>query len=303
MRSTSATGTLRAVLGDSLRRYLGVGLLTFAVLTTGAAALWAAGPRVSAILDDDVYHLLVLGSDADPVHGAGSGSRGTNALAGRADSVQLISVSADRQHASIVSFPRDLWTGSARINEGLMGGPERMVGVVEGVTGVDIDDWAVSSFSGVVGAIDAVGGVRIDVEQRLLNSNASTDLQPGVQKLTGWSALGYTRDRKSRSDGDFGRSTAQANVLRAMHEQYIAGEGPMALADGLAVLQNHVATSIPAHKLIVLASIASQLDPANVTHVQIRGSLGFAGAASVVRLNNEASAVFAELQANGVITP
>jgi len=161
----------------------------------------------------------------------------------------------------------------------------------------------VSSFSGVVGAIDALGGVRIDVEQRLLNSNASTDLQPGPQKLTGWSALGYARDRKSRSDGDFGRSTGQANVLRALHEQYVAGEGPMALADGLAVLQNHVATSIPAHKLIVLASIASQLDPANVTHVQIRGSLGFVGAASVVRLNNEASAVFARLQTDGVITP
>lgn len=293
----------RSLLGDTLRRYVGVALLTFAVFVAGGTALWAAGPRVSAILDGDAYHLLVLGSDADPVHGAGSGSRGTNALAGRADAIHIISVSADRKNASIVSFPRDTWTGSARINEGLLGGPERMVGVVESIVGIDIDDWAVSSFTGVTNAIDAMGGVVIDVEQRLSNSAASTNLEPGEQRLTGWSTLGYSRDRKSRSDGDFGRSTGQANVLRAVHDQFIAGKGPVALAEGLSVLQSNVATSIPAHKLIVLASIASQLDPANVAHVQIRGQLGFAGEASVVRLGGESSGFFSQLQTQGFISP
>ncbi len=284
--------------------------IALAALTIGTVgSLWALGPRVTAALDDDVYHLLVLGSDNDPHHGANGGGRGTNALEGRADAIHLLSVSADRTQVSIVSFPRDSVTsvpgfGTTRINAGLVNGPDNMVAAVEGLTGVDVDDWAVTSFSGFVNAIDEMGRIRIDVEQRLNDSASGSNLQPGEQVLTGWSSLAYSRDRKSRPNGDMGRSTGQANVLRAVHAQKIYN-GDLATLMGLIdIAYRNVETSIPAHKMVILASIASQLPPENVTHEQLTGALATTSAgASVVRLNSRAASVFEELQQVGVLVP
>lgn len=259
------------------RTLLRLTALVLTMLLLAAGLVWAAAPRVTVALDDDAYHLLLLGSDADPFHGIGQSNRGTVATRGRADAIHLVSIAPDRQHISIVSFPRDTrgyvpGFGTTKMNAGLTGGPDTMVQVVETMTGVDIDDWAVTSFSGLVNAIEELGGVTIDVEQRLYDAKgAKSDLYPGEQHLTGWQTLTYARDRYSRGNGDVGRSTAQAKVLRAVHDQHLAGRDLAALMRLLPTLHRNVVTSISPRRMIALASLAANTGPDSVTHIQLGG--------------------------------
>lgn len=283
----------------TLARISAAALTAVALAVLSAAALWAAAPHVPAALDaDGTYHLLLLGSDADPLHGQGSAVRGRNALSGRADAIHIVTVSPDRDRVTITSMPRDTRAyvggfGRTKINAGLTRGPANMVEAVEGHTGLDIDDWMVTSFSGVVHGISDLGGVTVDVEQRLYDDYGSkSDLHPGVQTLGGPEALAYSRDRYSRGAGDIGRSTGQAKVLQALYDQYLAGSSPLDRVRLAKVLHETTATSLSARRLVALGSIASGLDADQVDRVQLNLSGGTTDGRS-------AASVFSALASDG----
>lgn len=273
-----------------------------ALLLTAGGAL-AAKRWVAAPLDgDDDYVLAVIGSDAGP-------PRSGSALTGRADAIHLVVVPADRSTVSIVSIPRDAYVpvrgyGTTKINAGLTKGPDAMVGTLEDLTGLDIDDWMVTSFNGLKKGIDALGGLDIDVEQRLHDpKGAHSDLRPGQQVLDGTQALAYSRDRKSRSDGDFGRNRAQAKVLQALHAQ-LASEvtGPDDLLRLAAVARRNTVSSVPPDRLVRLAALAATIPPDRVAREQADGYATMAGRASVVRLTDRAMATFRDVREDGILS-
>lgn len=281
------------------RRAAVVALAACQVVLLVAGGALAVGRWAAAPLDDDVYVLLVLGSDTGP-------PRTGTADTGRADAIHVVVVPRDRRTVSIVSIPRDSWVpvrgrGNDRINSGLTGGPEAMVGTVEDLTGLDVDDWLLTGFDGFVGLIDVLGGVHIDVERRLYDPRgAHSDLHSGPQTLTGSQALAYSRDRKSRPDGDFGRNRAQARLLRELHRAFVAEERSIAeTVELLATLRRHTRSSIPPGRLLKLAALAARVEPDRVALEQAGGYLGWAGAASVVHLTDAAHATFADLRDDG----
>ena len=299
---TDATRPTRSRLTRWLPRRLLVGLLALvqvlvlAVASTAAAGRWVALP----LADDGMYVLLVMGSDQGP-------PRSGSVLDGRADALHLLVVDESREHASIISFPRDSYVpvrgiGTTKINAMLTRGPENAVGTMEDLTGLDIDDWIVTGFDAMIIGLDEFGGVQLDVEQRLSDSAANTDLQPGVQRLSGWKALGYSRDRHSRPDGDIGRSRGQANVLRAMHRELIEdATSPTRLMDIAGILRRHTVSSIPTDRMVRLGMTALRIDPANVAHEMVPGYISTAGAASVIRLTDGSFSLFADLREDGLL--
>lgn len=274
--------------------------LVTALLAVALVAASVAGTArmQAAPLDDGRYVLLVLGSDA------GSWRPGS-AVEGRADAIQLVVVETDQRAVSIVSIPRDTWTpvpgfGTTKINAGLTDGPEPMVGAVEELTGLDVDDWIVTTMGAYVDGIDAFGGVTADVEQRLQVHN--NVLTAGRQELAGTAALVYTRDRKNRPSGDFGRSRAQSLVLQSLHDELQARDpGPAELMGMIADLRRNTVTSIPPARMIRLAWLAVQIDPEDVAVTQADGAVGTAGSASVVRMTDAAEAMFADLREDGML--
>lgn len=276
------------------------------VLLALAQVLLLAGASVAAVerwmslpLDDDGYYaLLVMGSDQGP-------PRGDSVLQGRADAIHLVVVDEPREHVSILSFPRDSYVpvrgaGTTKINAMLTRGADNAVGTMEDLTGIDIDDWIVTGFDAMIVGIDEFGGVHHEVEQRLANSKANTDLQPGMQRLTGWSALGYSRDRGSRPNGDIGRSTGQGNLLRSMHRELRDdARSPTQLMDLAGILRRHTVSSIPTDRLIRLGVTALRLDPANVGQVTMPGNVGTAGSASIYRLSDAAYGIMADVREDG----
>lgn len=273
------------------------------LLIVALFAIAAAAVPVVAIdlagrpLDDDRYTVLVMGSDMGPW-------RAESVLDGRADAMHLVSVVPSTGTASILSFPRDSYVpvpgmGTTRINASLTRGPETAVATVENLTGVEIDDWIVTGMLAFHNGVSSFGGVEINVPQRLqIDDNV---LAAGQQRLDGPAALIYGRDRKNRSDGDFGRNRAQAEILAALHAELVAQDPtPAELARVLVDLRRHTVSSIPAGRLPVLAKVALDIDPANVIRRQAPGSNANRGGAAVVVLGGGAEALFADLRDDGM---
>ncbi len=287
---------------NPLARRVGIVVLAAVqVLVLSVGVLWASARHVAIPLEDEgPYVLLVLGSDEGP-------PRNGHALTGRADGFHLLVVSPDHAHVSILSFPRDTWVsvpglGNSKINGALTLGPDAAVATAEAVSGLEVDDWIVTSFNGFMTAVDLIGGVDIDVEQRLHDAASGSNFQAGRQVMTGSQALAYVRDRKSRPGGDLDRSESHARFIQATHAQLVAeAPSPARLAELVGYLVRSTESSIDTKRLFALAALAMQIPPENVARRRLDAQIGTAGAASVVRLTQTARATLQDVANNGLL--
>lgn len=275
-----------------------VAVLVAATVAAAAAVAYLAAP----VRDDGLIVLLVIGSDGGP-------PRAGSPLSARADGLHLLVVSADRQHASILDFQRDSYVpvpgrGRTKINACLNAGPDTCVATIESLTGIDVDHWYATDFRGLAAAIDAIGGLHLDVEQRLKDPFSGTDLQPGPQVVDGGQTLAYTRDRKSRASGDKGRAAAHAKVLQSLHAQLV-GEGPSVtrIAELVGYLRATTVSSAETATSLRLALLAMRIPPQNVRSQVADARIGTAGKASVVFLTPTAQAQIADLRDDGILGP
>lgn len=274
-------------------------LAAFVVITallTGIGALASEGLLLADPVDDEVLALLLLGSDEGP-------TRSENPLVGRADGVQLLFVAPDRQHATFVSIPRDSWltvtdVGRSRINSCLVRGPERCVTTVEQQFGIEIDAYLMTSMRGFANAVEAFGGVTVDVPTPVFDGGSNIS-SAGEQDLTGLQALTYARDRKNRPGGDFGRSRAQAELLAIGHADVVRAGDAAAVLDAVTVLRRHTVTDLTGPDLVRLGFEAMHLPPENVERVLAPGDIGMAGRASVVFLEDRAYDIVRDAAADG----
>jgi LCP family protein required for cell wall assembly len=269
-----------------------------AAATTIAATGVATSRWLSAPVDDGVITLLLLGSDQGP-------PRGGPPDQARADAFHLLFVSPDRQHATFVNLPRDAYVpvpgrGRTKINSCLVAGPSRCVETVESVFGVDVDHHLLTSMHGLADAFEQFGGLDVDVERAL--SNGGPDIAAGQQHLNGYEVLTYTRDRKNRPDGDFGRSHAQSEVLARAHADLVSDPDLGSVARAVAILARHTITDASPADLLRYGYAALELPPGNVDNVNAPGDVGFAGEASVVRLRDEAYALIRDAADDGRVT-
>lgn len=267
-----------------------VAVVAAAALLFGSAAM-AAAPRLLPDPDGELLTLLLIGSDdGPPRHG--------DPLAARADSLQLLFVAGDRQHATFISLPRDSWIpvagrGTTRINACLNSGPETCVATVEQEFGLEVDGYLATSMNAFKAAVDDFGGLVVDVPTPLYNGGMDIP-ETGVQRLKGSQALTYGRDRKNRSSGDFGRSRAQAELLALAHAEVSSAGDVRSVLDAVTILRRHTATDLSGPRLARLGLEALQLPPENVTRELAPARVGRAGAASVVFLEPGAYGLIAD---------
>jgi LCP family protein required for cell wall assembly len=141
------------------------------------------------------------------------------AAGGRTDTIMLVHTGGKK--TSLISLPRDTYVpidghGRNKLNAAFaFGGPALLVRTVEQVTGVHIDHYAEIGFAGFASMVDAVGGVRICVDQPINDGNAGLNIPAGCQTLNGAEALGYVRTRKFAT-GDLERVQHQRQFLSAL---------------------------------------------------------------------------------------
>lgn len=178
--------------------------------------------------DGDPVNVLLLGSDSRI--SAGDPSQWQKG-AGLTDAIMVAQVSGDRQHAYLMSIPRDSWVdvpghGMRKINAAFgLGGPALAVATVEQLTGIRLDHVAVADFESFATMTDELGGVEITLPEGMDTLLYEKDedgqfkeitLPPGEHLLSGDEALAYARQRAGVPGGDFGRVQRQQNWIRAI---------------------------------------------------------------------------------------
>jgi len=164
---------------------------------------------------------LIVGSDsrADLTEAQKKALATGDAAGGRTDTIMIVHTGSKK--TTLLSLPRDTFVpipghGRNKLNAAFaFGGASLLVQTVEDVTGLRIDHYAEIGFGGFAKMVDAVGGVRICVDQAINDGNAGLNIQAGCQKLNGAEALGYVRSRKF-ANGDLVRVQHQRQFLSAL---------------------------------------------------------------------------------------
>lgn len=209
--------------------------------TTPMPTFFAPTPTVGINIDPwdgkQRFTILVMGIDKRP------DETGT---AFRTDTMILISLDPITRSIGMLSVPRDLYVdiptdsvvgsyGLQRVNSAyFIGemvrpgyGPQLAMQTVQYNLGIRVNDYVVFDFQAVIAAVDAVGGVDIDVPAPIsdpLYPNMYNGYDPlyipaGHIHMNGTLALKYARSRHGSSDLD--RAKRQQQIILAVREKVL----------------------------------------------------------------------------------
>ena len=166
------------------------------------------------------FSILLMGVDSEK-----NGLK-KNAYA-NGDGLMLITVNPDTLNITMMSIPRDSYVPiSCRNNQknklthaGWFG-TDCMIKTIENVFDIDIHYYVKVNFKGVVGIVDALGGVTVDVPKKLCTDNSNRQgnicINEGIQTLNGEQALVLARNRYDLKLGDIERGYNQQLLLKAL---------------------------------------------------------------------------------------
>jgi len=300
-----------------VRRRIVLAVTALAVWVTGSALGTASTPAAQAlprfalgkahpaqafpVLDGKKpIFILTLGSDARP---------GEPINRERSDSIHIIGINPAKKKASVLGFPRDSWVnipghGTDKINSAMSsGGPELTIKTMESLTGIHFDFYVLTSFKGVKEAIDAVGGVTVNVLTPMHDHFSGADFDPGPIHMTGAQALSFSRDRHDFSNGDFTRSENQGRLFLATLAEFRKdfAKDPSVLLTYIGAGMRNVQTDLSLQEVLKLGFTASQVRSSGVKNMVVPGRTGFVGDKSVVFISDSAKAMYANMKGDGLI--
>lgn len=208
------------------------------------------------------------------------------------DTVMLLSLDMKDRRVGLLSLPRDLFapipnTGlSTKLNSLYQIGLDKNRGAdllresVTEMTGQPIHYYAMIDFDGFERFIDALGGIRVDVQRDIHDtrypgknySYETFDLKKGWQKLDGKTALKYARERHDDPEGDFGRAKRQQVIMQAVREKVWSLPtflNPFTLSSVLESLGESVTTDIPPEAIGRIIELAQLFDLKNISTVVV----------------------------------
>jgi LCP family protein required for cell wall assembly len=160
-----------------------------------------------------------------------------------------------------MGHPRFFPGGDAR-------GFRAVTGAIQELVGVRLDGAVVVDLNGFVKLVDAIGGLWIDVPERVVDDHYPLEngrgkvrivIKAGCQKLSGHRALAYARSR--HQDSDYGRMHRQQLVLVALAHQV----DPIALLpqvpELLKIAGERLWTTLDREDIAGLAALAARVDP------------------------------------------
>ena len=231
------------------------------------------------------FTMLLMGIDKRP---------GESGTAFRTDTLMIVSLDPVTHSIGVLSVPRDLFVtippntvvgnsyGLQRINSAYtIGelarpgyGAQLAVQTVQYNMGIRINDYVVVEFGTVIGAVDTVGGVDIDVPAPI-NDPEYPDMNFGYSPLhipaghihmDGTLALKYARSRHESSDLD--RAKRQQQVILAIRDKVLSlNMAPQLITQAPAIwsqLNSGIHTDLTLEQLIQLGLYAKDVPKENV---------------------------------------
>ena len=143
------------------------------------------------------------------------------------------------------------------VSQGSSPGIEAVRDAAEGITGLEIQYFALIDMQGLQSLIDALGGVEVEVTDRVAiaipeipEDQVEWWIEPGVQRFDGFTAMMYMRSRWGGT-GDYDRMVRQQQVqeamLRQMNPANVLTKFQEIAAAGTQVVQTDIPQSMLSH--------------------------------------------------------
>ena len=214
---------------------------------------WTAVNYLLALLPqnriEESKNILILGLDS--VQGVS-----------RSDTIMVVNLSKTKHRVGVLSIPRDTYVdlgihGKTKINHAYVyGGVALSKVAVEKLLKVPIDYFIVLEMSGVRHMITQMGGVDIDVKDRMYYVDRAGDLyidfKAGRHHLDGGQAVSYLRYRHDVG-GDIGRAKRQQDFIKAVAQKMLSPLQVIRLPQIIHDLRGFVQTDLTASQIFVLA--------------------------------------------------
>ena len=130
-------------------------------------------------------------------------------------------------------------------------GVEATIEGVEGITGLDINYYAMVNLKGFRELVDAVGGVEMNVRDRIpiggVGAPITGYIEPGVKRLDGFETLWFARSRSGADD--YSRMARQKCVMNAMLDQLSPQVVVTKFSEIAKASQQVISTNLPASEL------------------------------------------------------
>ena len=323
-KASAIWGIAFKVLGLVLGATVAVSGIAIADLSNTIKANGIVLSGASKISEKDLagpINMLLVGSDTREGQGEGFGNE-TSVLA---DVIILLHVSADRKHATALSFPRDLlvpWPACpststppgpgylpqslGQINATIAnGGPGCTLLTVEALTGLKIPYLAMIDFKGVIEMSNAIGGVEVCVTKPIHDSYTYLNLAAGTHVLQGKDALKFLRTRHGVGDGsDLSRISNQqvflTSLVRKVKSAGVLGN-PIYLYSLASAAARNMKLSESLTNINVMVAMAGalknvELDKMTFLQVPSRGGLPAPYSGRVAPIYETANIIFEKLQ-------
>ena len=226
------------------------------------------------------------------------------------DTIMIASIDEKTKSVAMLSLPRDLYflstarMGKGRINSlyrdyktalHAQGMEERdasqaamreLANEIGSAIDLNIHHILKVDFIGFVQAVDAIGGIDIEVPEDLVDTQypgpnytyETFQIDAGLQHLDGETALKYARSRHSTSD--FARSARQQQILQAVGDK-VKTENilmkPNQILSLLKILESHVETTLTVREMVGLAKLGKEVDRTKILSLQLNDQNGLYG--------------------------
>ena len=231
--------------------------------------------KTSISHEDAVFSVYISGSD----------SRDSNIMAtGRSDVNIIATVNTETRQVLLLNTPRDFYVPLSiaesydlpdKLTHAGLYGVDVSKDTLAQYYGIDIDYYFRVNFTGFEKIIDALGGIEVDSEHDFYSTISPTPIHytEGINKLGGYEALYYVRERYAFVNGDYQRGINQMQVIKAVADK---ANSPSVLA-GFTSLMDAVSgcfkTSIPTD--LITALVRGQLangDDWNIVTYYVSGT-------------------------------
>ncbi|HBC32553.1 MAG TPA: LytR family transcriptional regulator [Clostridiales bacterium] len=224
-----------------------ISLICFSLIVAGGL-FWLNGSITDGRVDaSDIFKILSNDKD-DRINVLVLGLENT-----RSDTIMIASYDTKNKTGDVISIPRDTYidrdgfinNGNNKINSVYsVKGIEGLSEIILNITGIKIDKYVTIDYDGVRAAVDAIGGVEVDVPFHMRYTDPYADppldinIEPGEQLIKGDRAMEFLRFRKTNyagysgySNGDIGRVEAQQGFVKAAIKKALSFKLPLVVKE------------------------------------------------------------------------
>lgn len=182
------------------------------------------------------------------------------------DGLILLTFNPKTLNITMMSIPRDSYVPIScrnntknKLTHAGWFGTDCMIETIENVFDVDIHYYVKVNFKGVVGVVDALNGVTVDVPKKLCTDNSNRQgkicINKGIQTLNGEQALVLARNRYDLALGDIDRGYNQQLLIKGLISKLTEVRSVSTVLQLLQTVSNNLDTNFTTEEILSFYNI------------------------------------------------